>query len=52
MMSTFHDPLARDVETDIDGPEIHHIPLKDLETGEITDPDEEEEEEEKWRGEI
>jgi hypothetical protein len=50
MMSTFHAPLAPNAETDIDSPEIHNIPLTDLETGEITDPDDEEEEEEKRHG--
>ena len=51
-MATSHDPFARDAEIDIDSPEIHNIPLRDLETGELTDPEEEEEEEEKRRGEL
>jgi hypothetical protein len=44
-MATSRNPLAPNAETDIDSAEIHDIPLKDLETGEIDilDPDEEEE---------
>jgi hypothetical protein len=44
-MATSGNPLAPDAETDIDSAEIHDIPLKDLETGEmeLVDPDEEEE---------
>jgi hypothetical protein len=44
-MATSGNPLAPNPETDIDSAEIHDIPLKDLETGEIelVDPDDEEE---------
>ncbi len=43
-MATSGNPLAPNPETDIDSAEIHNIPLKDLETGEIevVDPEEEE----------
>ncbi len=51
-MATSRDPFADNAETDIDSQEIHDIPLRDLESGEVTDPAEEEEEEEKKRGEI
>jgi hypothetical protein len=56
MMATPRRPLAGDAETDIDSPEIHDIPLRDLETGEVTDLIEEEEEErekeEQERGDL
>jgi hypothetical protein len=44
IMATSRNPLAPNPETDIDSDEIHNIPLKDLETGEIevVDPEEEE----------
>lgn len=55
-MATPRRPLAGDAETDIDSPEIHDIPLRDLETGEVTDLIEEEEEErekeEQERGDL
>ena len=43
-MTTSGNPLAPNAETDIDSAEIHNIPLKDLETGEmeVVDPEEEE----------
>lgn len=43
-MATSGNPLAPNAETDIDSAEIHDIPRKDLETGEIEvfDPEEEE----------
>ena len=45
IMATSGNRLAPNPETDIDSAEIHDIPLKDLETGEIelVDPGEEEE---------
>jgi hypothetical protein len=43
-MATSNNPLAPNAETDIDSAEIHNIPLKDLETGEIEEVDPEEEE--------
>lgn len=46
-MATPNDPLADNPETDIDSPEIHNIPLMDLETGEVTDPEEDELDEDK-----
>jgi hypothetical protein len=44
IMATSRNPLVPNPETDIDNAEIHNIPLKDLETGEIevVDPEEEE----------
>ena len=55
-MATQGRPFAGDAETDIDNPEFHDIPLRDLETGEVTDlieeEEEEREEEEKERGDI
>jgi hypothetical protein len=44
IVATSGNPLAPNPETDIDSDEIHNIPLKDLETGEIevVDPEEEE----------
>jgi len=41
-MATPNKPLAPDPETDIDSPEIHDIPLRDLGTGEeeALDPEE------------
>jgi hypothetical protein len=46
-MATSGNPLAPNPETDIDSDEIHGIPLRDLDTGEVevVDPEEEEEEE-------
>jgi hypothetical protein len=43
-MTKAFNPLAPDAETDIDNPVAHDIPLKDLDTGEITDPEDEDEE--------
>src|SRR5450631_2360374 len=44
IMATSNNPLAPNPETDIDSAEIHNIPLKDIETGEIEEVDPEEEE--------
>jgi hypothetical protein len=53
-MTTSGNPLAPDAETDIDSAEIHDIPRKDLETGEVEvlDPEEEELDENIERGDI
>jgi hypothetical protein len=53
-MATSNNPLAPNTETDIDSAEIHDIPLKDLETGEVEvlDPEEEELDENIERGDI
>ena len=53
-MATSGNPLAPDAETGIDSAEIHAIPRKDLETGEVEvlDPEEEELDENIERGDI
>jgi hypothetical protein len=43
IMATSGNPLAPNAETDIDSDEIHDIPLRDLETGEVEELDPEEE---------
>ena len=53
-MATSGNPLAPNAETDIDSEEIHDIPRKDLETGEIEvfDPEEEELDEDTEREDV
>jgi hypothetical protein len=54
IMATSNNPLAPNAETDIDSAEIHDIPLRDLETGEVEelDPEEEELDENIERGDV